>query len=178
MAKRNVWQTLGKETRRKLLYQITKRVFSLGDKYDILDGNNTPAYHVQGKFFSLGNKLSLMDNSGAEVVRIEQRLLSLVSEYDIYRDGQIAAVVKKKVFSLLTPRFTIDGSGGSYEMQGDWLNWNYTITQGGQVVARISRQLALFQDRYGVAIEIGADAPLLLAIAIVMDEVMHPDGKD
>ena len=161
-----------------MLYQVTKRVFSLGDKYDILDGNNTPIYHVQGKFFSIGNKLSLLDNSGAEIVRIEQRVMSLVSEYDIYQGRQIAAVVKNKVFSLLVPRFTIDGPGGNYEMQGDWLNWNYTITQNGQTVAQISRQLALFQDRYGVQIQSGADAPLLLAIAIVMDEVMHPNQKD
>ena len=161
-----------------MLYQVTKRVFSLGDKYDILDGNNTPVYRVQGKIFSIGNKLSLTDNSGAEIARIEQRVLSFVSEYDIYQDGQIAAIVKKKVFSLLTPRFTIEGPGGNYEMQGDWLNWNYSITQNGQAVAQISRQLALFQDRYGVQIQDGADAPLLLAIAIVMDEVMHPDGKN
>ena len=161
-----------------MLYQVKKRVFSLCDKYDILDGNGVPAFYAQGKVFSIGNKLTMLNGSGAEVARIEQRVLSLVSEYDIYRDGQIAAVVKRKVFSLLTPRFTIDGPGGSYEMQGDWLNWNYTITQNGRTVAQISRQLALFQDRYGVQIEIGADAPLLLAIAIVMDEVMHRDGKD
>ena len=161
-----------------MLFQVKKRVFSLGDKYDILDRNNVAAYSVQGKFFSIGNKLTMLNNSGAEVARIEQRVLSLVSEYDIYQGGQIAAVVKKKVFSLLVPRFTIAGPGGNYEMQGDWLNWNYTITQSGQTVAQISRQLALFQDRYGVEIQPGAVAPLLLAIAIVMDEVMHPDGKD
>ena len=160
-----------------MLYQVKKRVFSLGDKYDILDGNNLPAYYVQGKIFSLGNKLSMLDTGGAEIIRIEQRLLSVVSEYDIYRGGQIAAVVKKKVFSLLVPRFTIAGPDGNYEMQGDWLNWNYTITQNGQRVAQISRKLALFQDRYGVEIQSGADAPLILAIAIVMDEITRPDDK-
>ena len=161
-----------------MLYQITKRLFLLGDKYDILDGNNTPVYHVQGKIFSIGNKLSLLDNTGAEIARIEQRVMSLVSEYDIYQNGQIAVVVKKKLFSLLVTRFTIEGPGGNYEMQGDWLNWNYTITQNGQTVAQISRQLALFQDRYGMEIQPGADAPLLLAIGIVMDEVMRTNGKD
>ena len=160
-----------------MLYQVKKRVFSLGDKYDILDANNLPAYYVQGKIFSIGNKLALSDASGAEIIRIEQRVMSFVSEYDIYRGRQIAVVVKKKVFSLLVPRFTIDGPDGAYEMQGDWLNWNYTITQNGRQVAQISRKLALFQDRYGVDIQPGADAPLLLAIAIVMDEVTRPDDK-
>ena len=160
-----------------MLYQVKKRVFSLGDKYDILDASAAPAYYVQGKIFTIGAKLTLSDASGAELLRIEQRVLSLVSEYDLYQGGQVVAVVKKKLFSLLTPRFTIAGPGGNYEMQGDWLNWNYTITRNGQTLARISRQLALFQDRYGVEIQSGADAPLLLALAIVMDEVTRPDDR-
>lgn len=156
-------------------FQIKQRVFALADRYDILDAAGQPVFQVQSHLFTLGHKLDLLDMTGQVVAEIRQRILSFVSEYDIYQGGQEVAVVKKKLFSLLHPEFTIEGAGGTYRMTGDWLNWNYQIEQNGQVVAQIGRQFALFQDRYGIDIAPGADVPLLLCLAIVMDEVAHPD---
>jgi uncharacterized protein YxjI len=159
-------------------FQIKQRVFSLGDRYDILDEQNQPVFEVKSHLFSLGHKLDLLDMNGNEVAQIHQRLLSLHAEYDIYRSGQLSIVVQKKLFSFLQERYTVEGPGGIYEMVGDWLNWNYSITQNGQPVAQIGKQFALFQDRYGVDVADGADAPTLLCLVIVMDEVAHPDARE
>jgi uncharacterized protein YxjI len=59
-------------------------------------------------------------------------------------------------------------------MEGDWLNWNYEIRTNGQTVARIGQQFSVFQDRYGMEIAEGADVPMLICLAIVIDEVSHP----
>ena len=154
--------------------QINKRVFSLSDKYDILDDQGSPVFQVQSRLFSIGDKLDLLDMSGREVAKIRQRVFSLVSEYDILQDDQVVAVVKKQVFSLFHPRFTVEGPGGTYEMEGDWLNWNYEIRSNGQTVAQIGQQFALFQDRYGMEIAADADVPMIVCLAIVIDEVSHP----
>lgn len=119
---------------------INKRVFSLGDKYDITDDEGNPVYRVQGHLFTLGKKLELLDMAGVEVAKIQQRVLSLVSEYDILQGDQVMAVVKKQLFSLLHLRFTVEGLGGTYEMEGDWLNWNYEIRANGQTVAQIGHK--------------------------------------
>jgi uncharacterized protein YxjI len=159
-------------------FQIKQRVFSLGDRYDILDEQGQPAFEVHSHLFTIGHKLDLVDMTGNLLAQIQQRVLSFVSEYDIYRGGQLTAVVKKKLFTLFHPQFTVEGPAGTYTMEGDWLNWNYTIAQNGQIVAQIGKQFALFQDRYGADIADGADVPTLLCLAIVMDEVAHPDQKD
>src|SRR5580704_11706101 len=96
--------------------QINKRVFSLGDKYDISDEAGNPVYQVKGHAFSLGKKLELLDMAGNEVAKIQQRLLSFVSEYDILEGDQVTAIVKKQLFSLFNPRFTVEGPRGAYEM--------------------------------------------------------------
>jgi len=153
--------------------QINKRVFSLADKYDILDEQGTPVFQVQSHLFSIGDKLDLLDMTGQEVAKIQQRVLSFVSEYDILQNDQVVAVVKKKIFSLFHPRFTVEGPSGTYEMEGDWLHWNYEIRTGGQMVAQIAQQFSLFQDRYGMEIADDADVPLLVCLAIVIDEVSH-----
>jgi uncharacterized protein YxjI len=154
--------------------QINKHVFSLADKYDITDDQDNPVFRVQGHLFTLGNKLDLLDMAGNEVARIQQRVLSLVSEYDILQGDQVMAVVKKQLFSLFHPRFTVEGPGGTYDMEGDWLHWNYEVRAGGQTVAEISQRFSLFQDRYGMEIIDGADVPLLVCLAIVIDEIVHP----
>jgi len=48
-----------------------------------------------------------------------------------------------------------------------------SVTSGGQTVAQIGQQFSLFQDRYGMEIADGADVPLLVCLAIVIDEVSH-----
>ena len=113
--------------------QINKRVFSLGDKYDIIDDQGNPVYQVQGHPFSLGKKLDLLDMAGNEVAKIQQRVLSFVSEYDILEGDHVTAVVKKQLFSLLNPRFTVEGPAGVYEMERrlDELELRYSRKRNG-----------------------------------------------
>jgi len=159
-------------------FQITKRVFSIGDRYDILDAQGEPAFEVHSHLFAIGHKLDLLDMAGNVLARIHQRVLSFVSEYDIYREEKEIVVVKKRLFTLFHPLFTVEGPEGTFTMEGDWLNWNYTIARDGQAVAQIGKQFSLFQDRYGIDIADGADVPTLLCLAIVMDEVAHPNRRD
>lgn len=155
--------------------QIKQRVFSIGDKYDIFDFQNQPIFHVRSHPFAFGNKLDLMDMSGNMLARIQQRMFSIPSEYDILQGDEIVAIVKKQLFSLFNPRFDVTGPGGIYEMEGDWINWNYSIRTHGRTIAQISKQFAFFQDCYGIEITEDADVPLVVCLAIVIDEVSHPD---
>lgn len=45
---------------------IKQRIFSFGDKYDILDENGNVIFYVQSKVFSFGAKIFLYDNNGNE----------------------------------------------------------------------------------------------------------------
>ena len=160
-----------------MILQLDKHVFSLTDRYTISDELGNPIYQVHGHLFTFGKKLELLDMTGNELAKIQQRVFSLQSEYDILQGDQVTMIVKKELFSFLHPRFTVEGVAGSYEMEGDWLNWNSEIRTGGTVVARISQKFAIFQDKYGMEITDGADVPLLICLAIVMDEIAHPKNN-
>lgn len=159
-------------------YHIQQRIFSLGDQYDISDEQGQPAFRVKSHLLSIGQSLDLLDVNGSQVAHIQQRVLTFHPEYEISRGGQDVAVVQKKLFTLIHDRFTVEGSAGKFEMTGDWVNWNYTITQNGQTVAQIGKQFSLFRDKYGVEIVEGADVPTILCLVIVMDEVAHPDSNE
>src|SRR5829696_7695970 len=92
-------------------YVMKEKLFALGDDFTIQDENGRDVYFVDGKAFSLGDQLSFQDPDGHELAFIKQRLLSWGKTYEIARDGQVVAVVKKHLFGFLHHRFTVDVPG-------------------------------------------------------------------
>jgi uncharacterized protein YxjI len=157
-------------------YIMRERILSWGDDYTIITAAGEDTYYVDGTVFSFGNKLSFKDMRGAEVARIEQKLLSLGPQYEISRDGRTVAVVKKHLFTLLRARFTVDVPGpDDLEAAGDFLDHEYTFARAGGEVARVSKKWFSLTDTYGVDINEGEDDVLILASAVVIDLVSHPD---
>ncbi|HTL28200.1 MAG TPA: LURP-one-related family protein, partial [Tepidisphaeraceae bacterium] len=76
-------------------YQMKQRMFSFGDDYTIKDDGGNDRFFVDGKALSIGDKLSFQDMSGNELAFIRQKLLAWGPTYEIYRNGEQAAVVKK-----------------------------------------------------------------------------------
>lgn len=160
-------------------YLMRERILSWGDDFTIKDADGREAYHVDGKVFSFGNKLSFRDTAGTEVAFIDQKLLSLGAQYEIIRGGKTIAVVKKHLFTLFRARFTVDVPGpDDLEAAGDFLAHEYTFQRGGREVARVSKKWFRLADTYAVDIDQGEDDVLILASAVVIDLVSHPDDKN
>jgi uncharacterized protein YxjI len=112
-------------------------------------------------------------------VRIEQKLLSFGPQYSIIRGDETVAVVKKHLFSLLRARFTVDVPGpDDLEAKGNFVDHEYVFERGGRDVARVSKKWFSLSDTYAVDIGEGEDDVLILASAVVIDLVSHPDKND
>ncbi len=160
-------------------YLMREKILSWGDDFRIKTADGQDAYHVDGKVFSFGDKLSFKDMQGREVAVIDQQVLSLGSKYEIIRDGKTVAVVKKHLFTLFRARFTVDVPGpDDLEAQGNFLDHEYTFERGGREVARVSKKWFSFADTYAIDIDDGEDDVLIIASAIVIDLVSHPDQKN
>ena len=89
------------------------------------------------------------------------------------------AVVKKHLFTLVRARFTVDVPGpGDLEAKGNFLEHNYVFERGGREVARASKKWVSLSDTYSIDIDEGEDDVLILASAVVIDLVSHPDKND
>ena len=160
-------------------YVMRERVLSWGDDFTIKDADGNDTYYVDGKVFSFGDKLTFKNNDGQEVVRIDQKLLSFGPQYEIIRGGETIAVVKKHLFTLFRARFTVDVPGpDDLEARGNFLEHEYTFERGGREVARVSKKWFSFSDTYAVDVDEGEDDVLILASAVVIDLVSHPDKND
>ena len=103
-------------------YVMKQKLFSWGDDFVIRDESERDAFFVDGRAFSLGKQLWFQDMAGNELAFIRQKLLSWGPTYEIHRDGQLYAVVKKELFTLFRCRFTVDVPGpDDLEAEGDFM---------------------------------------------------------
>lgn len=159
-------------------YVMKQKLFCFGDDFAIKNEAGADVFFVDGKAFSIGDKLSFQDMNGNELAFIRQKLLSFGPTYEIYREGELAAVVKKELFTFFRCAFTVDVPGpNDYEAQGSFTDMEYTFTRGGQTVAEVSKRWFSFSDTYGVDIAAGEDDVLILASTVVIDMVCHADNK-
>jgi uncharacterized protein YxjI len=157
-------------------YVMKQKLFSWGDDFRIKNEAGTDVFFVDGKVFSLGDKLSFQDMQGNELAFIKQKLLSWGPTYEIHRNGQLAAVVKKKLFTLFRCKFTVDVPGpDDLEAKGSFLEMEYTFTRGNAAVAEVSKRWFAWNDTYGVDVVAGEDDVLILASTVVIDMVCHAD---
>jgi uncharacterized protein YxjI len=159
-------------------YQMRQKLFSWGDDFTIQTGDGQDAFFVDGKAFTIGNQLSFQDMRGNELAYIRQKLLAWGPTYELFRNGELAAVVKKQLFTLFHCVFTIDVPGpNDLTAEGDFTDHEYTVSRGGRAVASVSKQWFSWADSYGVDIADGEDAVLILASTVVIDMACHPDSR-
>ena len=159
-------------------YVMKQRLFSWGDDFYIRDAEGNNVFFVDGKAFSLGNQLAFRDLAGNELAFIREKLLSFAATYEIHRNGTLAAVVKKELFTLFKYRFTVDVPGpDDLDVEGNFTDHEYAFTRGGRRVATVSKQWFTWTDTYGVDVVDGADDVLILASTVIIDMVSHPDSR-
>jgi uncharacterized protein YxjI len=159
-------------------YLLRQKMLSFADDFQIKNESGDDAFLVKGRVFSVAKQLDLEDLAGNALVSIAQQLMSWGPTYVISKDSGPIATVKKELFNFFSYRFDIELSeGSSMEASGDFSNHEYAITSGGQQVASISKQWFALTDTYGVEVAEGQDNVLVLAIAVVIDMVCHPDQK-
>ena len=155
-------------------YQMKEAWLSLGDSFTIRDESGQSVYQVDSRLLSLGDHLTLRDMEGRERATISQKLLSWGPTYEILRDGQRLAVVKKELFTFFRTSFEVDVPGPDDLMaEGDFWHREYTFLRGRTPVARVSQEFFSMTDTYGIEIAPGEDDVLILAAAVVIDQCCH-----
>lgn len=159
-------------------YIMKQKLFSWGDDFYIRDAAGKELFFVDGKAFSFGAQLSFQSLDGQELAFIRQRVLSWGATYEIFRNGSLAAVVKKELFTFFSCTFMVDVPGpDDLQARGDFMDHEYVFDRGGSTVAAVSKQWFSWSDTYGFDIADAEDQILILAATVVIDMVCHADPK-
>jgi uncharacterized protein YxjI len=159
-------------------YLMRQHFLSWSDDFTIQDESGEDVFYVDGKAFSFGDQLSFQDMEGHELAFIRQKLLAWGPTYEIYRRGELQAIVKKALFTLFQCRFSVDVPGpDDLEARGSFTDHEYEFERGGSSVAVVSKRWFSWTDTYGVEIAEGEDDILILAATVVIDMACHGDRK-
>jgi len=157
-------------------YQMRQKMVSIGDDFWIENDRGEKVYKVDGKALRVRQTLIVEDAHGNELYKIQEKMLRVKDSMEIEdARGQRAAMVKKALITPIRERWTVNVKGGpDLEVQGNILDHEYTIGEGRDKVAEVSKKWFRLRDTYGVEIDAGQDDALLLAVTVVIDEMAHP----
>jgi uncharacterized protein YxjI len=165
------------ERQGKTVYKMRQKLLSIGDDFWIEDSDGNRCFKVDGKALRVRDTMKFEDANGNELFKIQERMLRVRDTMEIENaGGGTAATVKKAMIAPLRERWHADVPGGpDLKIQGNILDHEYTIEADGNKVAEVSKRWLRVADTYGVEVEPGQNAGLLLAIVAVVDSMAHPD---
>jgi uncharacterized protein YxjI len=157
-------------------YVLKQKLLGWGDDFRIKDESGRDVYFVDGKVFTIRNTLLFEDMQGAELAKIQKKILSWGPTYEIYRGGELAAVVKKHLFTLFRCKFTVDVPGpNDLEAEGNFFDYEYTFRRGSTEVAQVSKRWFSWTDTYGIEVADSEDPVTVIASAVVIDQICHEE---
>jgi len=154
-------------------FQMREKLASIGDDSWIEDDQGDRVFKVNGKAMRVRDTFLLEDRAGNEVAKIQERKLHVRDTMDIERDGHTVATVHKALVGI-RDRFKIDLEHGDHlNAHGNFVDHEYEIKRGDDVIAKVSKKWFRVRDTYGVEIRGGEDEPLMLALTVALDRMTN-----
>ena len=152
---------------------IKQRIFTLTDNYNVYEESGNVRYEVESAFFSIGHQIHVYDaHTQQEVGCIRQKLFTLLPTFEIEIGGSVMGCVRKK-FTFLRQSYEVDYRG--WEVEGDFLGWDYKVMQGPLEIMSISKEVLSWSDTYTLRYANPANElpGLLLVLAIDAANCSH-----
>jgi uncharacterized protein YxjI len=159
-------------------YQMRQGLITIGDDFWIQNDRGERKFKVDGKVLRVRDTFNIKNAQGQVVAQIQERMLRVKDSMAIEGPGgEKLAEVKKAIIDPLRDRWVVRvGAGPDLNVQGNILDHEYTIGEGGHKIAEVSKKWFRIADTYGVEVAPGQNDGLILAITVAIDDMAHP-GK-
>ena len=156
---------------------IKQKVFSIGDKYDILDVFQNPVYRAEGEVFSLGNKVHLYNTQMQEIFFIKQVLLTFLPKFEIYKNGTFFAVLNEEL-KFFTKKINIQSPLGDFVIYGDFFHHDYSITCNGHNFGTVKKEWLSWGDVYALNIYDERHSEFFVALVLAIDCILETQNNN
>jgi uncharacterized protein YxjI len=156
-------------------YQMRQKMVAIGDDFWIENDRGQKVFKIDGKALRVRQTLVFEDAHGSELYKIQERMLRVKDSMEVEdAHGNQVAMVKKALITPIRERWVVKIKGGpDLDVQGNILDHEYSIGEGRNKVAEVSKKWFRLRDSYGVSIDPGQDDALILAVAVCIDEMAH-----
>jgi uncharacterized protein YxjI len=155
---------------------MRQKLVSIGDDYWIENEERQRVFKVDGKALRVRSTMIFEDPQGHELYQIQEQMLRVRDTMEIDdASGHSAATIRKALINPLRDRWTVKvANGPDLNVQGNLLDHEYTIGEGRDKVAEVSKKWFRVADSYGVEVEPGQNDVLILAVTAAIDQMAHP----
>ena len=156
-------------------YQMRERMVSIGDDYWIENSAGQKVFKVDGKAVRVRDTLNFEDAHRNVLCKIQERMVRVKDTMEVEdANGNSVATIKKALISPIRDRFTVKIKNGSdLEVKGNILDHEYTIGEGRDKVAEVSKKWFRIRDSYGVQVDPDQDDVIILAVTVCIDQMAH-----
>lgn len=156
-------------------YLMRQKFIAIGDDFWIEDAQGERAFEVDGKALRVRDTLLFKDRHGEVLCKIQERMLRIKDSMEVKgSDGERVALVKKALISPFRDRFIVKiKNGPDLDVQGNILDHEYTIGEGRDKVAEVSKKWFRIRDSYGVQVHPDQDDVVILAVTVCIDQMAH-----
>jgi len=165
----------GRQGSDKNRYQMREKMVSIGDDFWIENEQGQKTFKVDGKALRVRNTLNFEDAHGQVIYQIQERKARVKDSMEVEdAQGKRVAMVKKDLISPVRDKFTVNiRDGRDLDVKGNIVDHQYTIGEGRDKVAEVSKKWFRVRDSYGVEVDPGQDDLLILAVAVCIDQMAH-----
>jgi len=170
-------RSFGRRNSGNTIYKMRERLISIGDDFFIENQDGDRVFKVNGKALRVRETLIFEDLQGHELCKLQAKVLRVKDSMEIEGpNGDPLGMVKKALIAPLRDRWVVKiGNGPDLDVQGNILDHEYTIEEGRNKLAEVSKRWFRLRDTYGVEIEPGQDDVLILAATVAIDLMAHGD---
>ncbi|MBO0454159.1 LURP-one-related/scramblase family protein [Candidatus Enterococcus murrayae] len=156
----------------KKLY-IKQKVFSIGEKFTVMDEEQQPRYFVKGSFMKIPKTFSIEDERGHEISRITKKVISLLPKFFVEMNGEETIEISKQL-SFFKAKYSI--SAADLTVNGNWWDMDFEVLQKGQKVADINKRWISWGDTYEITILNETLEELIISLVIAIDCVKEDEA--
>ena len=142
-----------------------QRAFSWFDSYDIYGERGEVLFRVKGEM-AWGHKLKIFDGQGKYVGTVREKKFTWMPQFKLYVGEECVGCLRRK-FRLFGRKYVLDFN--DWEISGNIMGWDYTITDGGEPVATIGKQLLRLTDTYVIDVFRPENALYALMVVLSID---------
>lgn len=151
----------------KQLY-MKQKMFSLGEKFSVVDKDDEMLYNVQGSFFKIPKSFSMVDRNEQEIGKVTKELFKFLPKFVVEVDGKETLQIEKEL-TFFKSKYRINGE--NIVVEGDWWDMNFEIYRHSKKIATINQKWFAMTSSYEITILNEADEHLIILLVAAIDFV-------
>lgn len=158
------------------VYHMRQRLMAVGDDYWVQDAAGQRVFRIDGKIARLRKTLLMEHPDGREIYKLKEHVINVRDTMAIEDAAGTVALVKHALINPIRERFSVEfeRGGGEWEIHGNVVDHEYEIKGPAGKIGEVSKKWLRAADTYSVEVEHDQDPALVIAVAIVIDEMAHP----